>query len=99
MQRFSMRATLLLSEILKARRNLGDASSKLMRAADSKVLALYQAELRSIFQDVDKLSGAMLQEQAAFCYLYLNPPLCRKFVFRLVLAGQNFNSINQVRQL
>ncbi len=37
----------------------------------------------------------MLQEQAAFCFLWMSPPQLRKFGFRLILAGHCYGLANQ----
>lgn len=79
--RYAMRATFFFVEILKARKSPLEAASRLIRAAD---------------KEVDKLTTAMLQEQAAFSYLLTSPLQYRKFCFRLILAGHYFNLSNQV---
>lgn len=79
--RFALRVTFFFTEILKVRRNPSEAAARLIRIAD---------------KDLDKLTSAMLHEQAAFAYLYNVPIQYRKFSFRLILAGHYFNLINQV---
>lgn len=82
MSRFGVRVSILSSDILKVRRNFLGAAQKLIRCAE---------------KEGDKLTAAMLQEQAAFCYLFNSPPQYRKFGFRLVMAGHLFHQVNQYK--
>lgn len=78
---YSVHSTLILVEVLRIQRNFKEMVTVLLRAAER--------------QESDDLSSALFQEQAAFGYLSLSPPLFRKFALRLVFAGNRFVIANQ----
>jgi hypothetical protein len=40
--------------------------------------------------------GALLLEQAAYCFVWMKPPLVRKYAFHLVMAAHWYHKCNQV---
>lgn len=73
--RYASRTSFFLGSIYKARRSNLDAANVYIRAADTTD---------------DPLCAALFQEQAAFCFLHMNPPMHRRFAFRLIAAGDLF---------
>eukprot|EP01114_Cavostelium_apophysatum_P009903 TRINITY_DN2322_c0_g2_i1.p1 TRINITY_DN2322_c0_g2~~TRINITY_DN2322_c0_g2_i1.p1 ORF type:complete len:1266 (+),score=437.02 TRINITY_DN2322_c0_g2_i1:149-3946(+) len=84
MSRHVIRATIFFADILRMRKNFSEAAQKFIRAAEREA-------------EHDRLCAAMLQEQAAFCMLFSNPPQFRKYAFRLILAGHLYNLNNQIK--
>mmetsp|Transcript_30537 Transcript_30537/g.76622 ORF Transcript_30537/g.76622 Transcript_30537/m.76622 type:complete len:1394 (+) Transcript_30537:59-4240(+) len=77
-----MSSTFFLGEMHRSRGNFADASAVFIRASELTAC--------------DDLCAALLQEQAAFCYVLSSPPMFRKFAFRLSLSGAHYRKFNQV---
>ena len=43
------------------------------------------------------MRGALLLEQDAYTFIFMNPPMIRKYAFHLVMAGHLYHKSNQVR--
>lgn len=79
---FATRATLLSVECLRTARMYSEAAKQLIRMTSE------DSDLRS----------ALLLEQAAQCFLLVQPqPLHRKYAFHIVLAGHRFSKSGQRR--
>ncbi|KAI8920698.1 ER-golgi trafficking TRAPP I complex 85 kDa subunit-domain-containing protein [Entophlyctis helioformis] len=71
---YATRAALLVAEMTKEHHAYRDAASLL---------------IKNTAEDAD-LKSALFLESAAICFLQSNPPLPRKYVFHLILAGHRF---------
>lgn len=76
---FAVRATLLSIECLKTKQLYPEAAKQLTRMTSE------DSDLRS----------ALLLEQAAYCFLYSQPPFYRKYAFHSVLSGHRFTKSGQ----
>lgn len=76
---FATRATILSMECLKAAQLYCDAAKQLTRMTS---------------EDADLRSGLLL-EQAAYCYLFAQPPFYRKYAFHSVLSGHRYTKAGQ----
>lgn len=76
---FATRATVLSIECLKTAQLYVDAAKQLTRMTSE------DADLRS----------ALLLEQAAYCYLFAQPPYYRKYAFHSVLSGHRYTKAGQ----
>lgn len=78
---FALRATMLQYEAIKLTDNWSAAANGLIRCS---------SDLE------DDYLGALLLEQAAYCYLKAPVPKARKFSFFMILAGHRFIRCKQV---
>lgn len=76
---FAVRATLLSIECLKANKLFPEAAKQLTRMTSE------DSDLRS----------ALLLEQAAYSFLFSQPPFYRKYAFHSVLSGHRFTKAGQ----
>lgn len=78
---FATRATLLSTEVLKAKGLFAEAAMQFIKMTSE------ESDLRS----------ALLLEQAAHCFVKMKPPMVRKYAFHMILAGHRFNKSGQKR--
>eukprot|EP00118_Oscarella_pearsei_P003792 m.15777 g.15777 ORF g.15777 m.15777 type:complete len:1495 (+) comp26547_c0_seq1:77-4561(+) len=79
LHQFATRATLLATEYMKSKGLYRDAAA---------------AFIKMTGEDSD-LRGGLLLEQAAHCFLRMQPSLVRKYAFHLILSGHRFSKAYQ----
>nr|XP_006816958.1 PREDICTED: trafficking protein particle complex subunit 8-like [Saccoglossus kowalevskii] len=76
---FATRATILSTEILKAKNMYAEAAMQFIRMTSE------DSDLRS----------ALLLEQAAHCFINMKLPMVRKYAFHMILAGHRYSKSGQ----
>ncbi|KAL6061543.1 Trafficking protein particle complex 8, partial [Balamuthia mandrillaris] len=96
---YMVRCALFLVETLKSKQAFYDASLTLKRCCVALHYALSwaQQQVSSYNSNNTYLCTALLEEQAAFCHLYTQPPGFRRFAYHLVTAAEHFAAVQQLK--